>query len=245
MARRWNIQAGVLELCLASLFTGGKDSVYATHLVQQSGRDVKHLLTIVSENPESWMFHTVNIDAAGMVAKSMGIPQTIFRTLGNRDRELLDLREAISSLSVEGVVSGAISSQYQKKRIDSICRALDMEHITPLWGRQGARLLEEMIGSGMVIMVTAVAARGLSESWLGKLIDALALEELRELNLKYGVDICGDGGEMETIVLEAPWFLGKVEVKKARRVWERDSGRYIIEEAELKPKRNTRSPKSW
>ncbi|MBS7619035.1 diphthine--ammonia ligase [Candidatus Bathyarchaeota archaeon] len=232
-----NIQDRFFRLGLASLFTGGKDSTYATHLVQKRSGKVKHLLTMLSENPDSWMFHTANIDIAGMVAEAVGIPQTIFKTSGNRDEELEDLRKAISSLGVEGIVSGAISSSYQKKRIDSICSSLNIEHITPLWGMEGEKLLGEMIASDMVIMITAVAARGLDESWLGRFIDATALKELRELNLKYGVDICGDGGEMETIVLDAPWFSSRIEVRKARRLWERDSGRYIIIDAELKPKK--------
>lgn len=224
-------------MVLASLFTGGKDSTYATYLVQQRLGKVKHLLTMLSENPDSWMFHTANIDLAGMVAKAIGIPQTIFKTSGNRDEELEDLGKAISSLGVEGIISGAISSSYQKKRIDSICKNLNIEHISPLWRREGAKLLEEMIASGMIIIITAVAARGLDERWLGRLIDTKALKELREINLKYGVDICGDGGEMETIVLDAPWFHRRIKLKKARRVWERDSGRYIITDAVLKPKK--------
>ena len=224
-------------MVLASLFTGGKDSTYATYLVQQRLGKVKHLLTMLSENPDSWMFHTANIDLAGMVAKAIGIPQTIFKTSGNRDEELEDLGKAISSLGVEGIISGAISSSYQKKRIDSICKNLNIEHISPLWRRGGAKLLEEMVASGMIIMITAVAARGLDERWLGRLIDTKALKELREINLKYGVDICGDGGEMETIVLDAPWFHRRIKLKKARRVWERDSGRYIITDAVLKPKK--------
>lgn len=233
----WNIKNKVFKLGLVSLFTGGKDSTYATHLVQRGFGEIKHLLTMVSDNPDSWMFHTVNIGIAAMVAEAMGIPQTLFKTSGDRDKEFEDLRAAISSLSVEGVVSGAISSSYQKKRIDGICRDLNIEHITPLWGMEGAELVEEMVASGMVIMITAVAARGLDEGWLGKFIDARALEELRELNLKYGVNVCGDGGEMETLVLDAPWFHSRIEVKKAKRVWERDNGRYIITDAELKPKK--------
>jgi len=221
---------------LASLFTGGKDSTYATLLVAEGGDEVAYLVTMVPMRRDSWMFHTVNIYMAGMVAEALGIDHINGATVGEKERELDDLKRTLEGLDVDGVVSGAIASTYQRSRVDRICDELGLEHRAPLWGREGRTLLEEMLSEGLVIVVTSVAARGLDPGWLGRVLDGAAVEELAELHRRFGVDICGDGGEMETLVLDAPWFRCRLEITRARSVWDGVSGTYHVEEARLLPK---------
>lgn len=221
---------------LASLFTGGKDSTYATRLAAEGGDEVAYLVTMHPRRGDSWMFHTVNIHLAGMVAEAVGIEQVTAATSGEKELELEDLKGTLSGLEVDGVVSGAIASTYQRSRVDRICDELGLEHRAPLWGRDGRGLLEEMLSAGLVIVVTAVAARGLDQRWLGLVLDAAAVEELAELHQRFGVDVCGDGGEMETLVLDAPWFRSRLEITRARTVWDGIRGSYLVEEARLRPK---------
>lgn len=228
---------------LASLFTGGKDSTYSTHLVAEGGDEVAHLVTMIPRRTDSWMFHTANIHVAGMVAEALGIDHVVGVTEGEKELELEDLKRTLAALDVDGVVSGAIASTYQRSRFDRICGDLGLEHIVPLWGRSGRALLGEMLSGGLVIVVTSVAARGLDSLWLGRVLDDAAVEELAELHRRFGVDVCGDGGEMETLVLDAPWFRHRLEIARASSVWNGVSGRYRVEEARLLPKGNyTRSP---
>jgi len=222
---------------LASLFTGGKDSTYATRLAEKGGDEVVYLVTMIPRRVDSWMFHTVNIHLAGMVAEALGIDHVVGATEGEKERELEDLRETLAGLDVDGVVSGAIASSYQRSRVDGICDELSLEHRAPLWGRGGRALLEEMLSEGLVIVVTAVAALGLDSLWLGRVLDDAAVEELAGLNRRFGVDVCGDGGEMETLVLDAPWFRRRLEITKATTMWDGISGRYQVEEARLFSKR--------
>ena len=221
---------------LASLFTGGKDSTYATRLAAEGGDEVAHLVTMHSRRGDSWMFHTVNIHLAHMVAEAVGIDHITAATSGEKERELDDLKRALGGLDVDGVVSGAIASTYQRSRVERICDELGLEHRAPLWGRDGRGLLEEMLSAGLIVVVTAVAARGLDRRWLGRVLDARAVDELDELHRRFGVDVCGDGGEMETLVLDAPWFRSRLEITRARSVWDGVSGSYLVEEARLLPK---------
>lgn len=221
---------------LASLFTGGKDSTYATRLVEKGGDEVAHLVTMIPVRVDSWMFHTVNIHLAGMVAEALGIDHVVETTEGEKERELEDLRETLAGLDVDGVVSGAIASSYQRSRVDRICGELGLEHRAPLWGRSSRALLEEMLSEGLVIVVTAVAALGLDSQWLGRTLDYATVEELAGLNRRFGVDVCGDGGEMETLVLDAPWFHKRLEITKVSAMWDGVSGRYRVDEARLLPK---------
>jgi diphthine-ammonia ligase len=218
---------------LASLFSGGKDSTYATHLAAEGGAEVACLVTMRSRREDSWMFHTVNIGLAPMVAEAFGIEIVTAETGGEKETELEDLFETLRGLEVEGLVSGAIASTYQRKRVDRICEELGLVHVAPLWGRDGFDLLGEMISEGLVVIVTAVAAMGLDQSWLGRVLDQEAAEELRDLNQRFGVDVCGEGGEMETLVLDAPWFKKRLDIVSARSVWDGVRGSYLVEEAML------------
>ena len=49
------------KLKLAVLFSGGKDSCYALYLAQKQGHEIKCLVSMFSENPDSFMFHYPNI----------------------------------------------------------------------------------------------------------------------------------------------------------------------------------------
>lgn len=225
-----------MRMRLASLFTGGKDSTYATHLATEGGDDVAYLVTMHPRRSDSWMFHTVNIHLAKMVAEAIGIDHVAAATSGEKERELDDLKRVLGGLDVDGVVSGAIASTYQRSRVDRICDELGMEHNIPLWRRDARKLLEEMLVADLVIVVTAVAARGLDQRWLGRVLDSAAVTELAELHRRFGVDVCGDGGEMETLVLDAPWFRSRLEITKARMVWDGGSGCYLVDGARFRPK---------
>ena len=224
-----------MKVRLAALFTGGKDSTYAAHLAEDLG-ELRYLVTMIPQREDSWMFHTVNIELASLIAEAYGVEHVAASTSGVKEEELQDLRRVLEGLDVDAVISGAIASNYQRRRIDKLCQQLGLKHITPLWGRNSAELLKEMLEAGLRIMVTGVAALGLDERWLGRIIDEEALRELLELNRRYGINICGDGGEMETLVLDAPWFRYRVEILEAERLWDGISGVYHIRRAELIPK---------
>jgi diphthine-ammonia ligase len=218
---------------LASLVSGGKDSVYATHLATRGGKEVAYLVTMKSRREDSWMFHTVNTHLVPLIGRALSIETVVAETSGVKEEEIRDLAQVLSTLVIEGLVTGAIASTYQRDRVDRICGELGLEHIAPLWGRESLGLLREMLSEGMTIMVTAVAARGLNEMWLGRVLDDNAVEELAALHRRFGVDVCGEGGEMETLVIDAPWFGSRLEVVKATTHWDGIRGMYRVEEARL------------
>ena len=218
---------------LAGLFSGGKDSTLAARLAEEDGHQVPYLVTMRPENPDSYMFHTVNVDAAGLQAEAWGKQWVQAWTAGEKERELDDLKAVLAGLDVDGVVSGAIASSYQKDRVDRVCRELGLTHVSPLWGRDRVELLMQILVEGMRVIVTAVAAYGLDESWLGRELNLEAIFQLLRLRKDYGVDPCGEGGEYESLVVDAPWFSHKIEISKAEKTWDGVSGRYHVLEARL------------
>ncbi len=217
---------------LASLLSGGKDSVYAAHLMQRE-HQLSYMVSMKPENPNSYMFHTVNIDVTRLQAEAWGIPYVEAKTEGEKENELDDLKETLSTLDIDGVITGAIASKYQADRVNRLCHELGLTHLSPLWARNREQLLHEMLSNGMQIIFSAVAAHGLDQSWLGEPLTPERITELRNLNDRFGVDMCGEGGEYESLVVDAPWFTRRIEIHEAERTWDGVSGRYNIKKAQL------------
>lgn len=223
---------------LAALFSGGKDSTYSIYLAKQAGHEVKYLCTVISENPDSFMYHTPNIGMTFLQSQCLGIQLVSVRSSGEKEKEVEDLKKLLNGLNVEGVLAGAIASKYQYDRVKRVCEELSLKTVTPLWGIDQAELLKKMIESGFEIILTAVAAEGLGEKWLGRKIDLKALKELKGLKKKYGINVAGEGGEYESLVLDCPLFQKRIEITESEKVWDEktNSGKLLIKDAKLADK---------
>ena len=218
---------------VAALITGGKDSALALQRALKLGYEVEVLVTMIPQREDSWMFHFPNIHMADLFAKAVEIPLVKAETVGEKEKELKDLKNLLATLDVEGVVSGAISSWYQKQRIDKVCQELGFEAIAPLWQEDPEQLLKEMISKNFEVMIIGVYAYGFDETWLGRKIDLTTMANLVALNDEYQVSLVGEGGEYETLVLDAPFFKKKIQILQAERIWENHSGYLLVKEAKL------------
>ena len=112
------------------LFSGGKDSTYAAYLAKNSGNELSCLITVVSENPESYMFHTPSISKVKKQAEVMNIPLLIQETKGQKEKELKDLENVIQKakkeFEIEAVITGSVESVYQASRVQKICDNLKL-----------------------------------------------------------------------------------------------------------------------
>uniref|UniRef100_A0A663DRG3 Diphthine--ammonia ligase n=2 Tax=Aquila chrysaetos chrysaetos TaxID=223781 RepID=A0A663DRG3_AQUCH len=119
---------------------------------------------------------------------------------------------------VEGVSVGAILSDYQRVRVEDVCRRLNLQPLAYLWRRKQEILLKEIISSNIQAIIIKVAAFGLDpDKHLGKTLDQME-PDLLELSEKYGVHVCGEGGEYETFTLDCPLFKKKIVVDSAEVV---------------------------
>jgi len=222
---------------IAALFSGGKDSTFALYNAIRQGHKIRYLVTIFPERQDSWMFHHPCIELTKLQSEALGIRQIIEKTKGEKEKELEDLKKALEKIKdkIEGVVSGAIASRYQKNRIDKVCKELKLKSITPLWNKNPEELFEEEIKSGFEIIITAVSAAGLDENWLGKKIDLESIKELKDLSKKFGFNLVFEGGEAETIVLNSPIFKKKIDFHDSEKIWDSktNSGYLIIKNARL------------
>ncbi|HID17566.1 TPA: TIGR00289 family protein [Candidatus Bathyarchaeota archaeon] len=218
----------------AALFSGGKDSAYALWCALHQGFDIAFLVTVVPEAPDSYMFHYPNVEWTKLQAEALGLPIKLVKVKGGKEGEVESLKERLKGLGgFEGLVSGAIASEYQKRRLDALCEELGLVGYAPLWGKDPEALLREEVEAGFEIIITACMARGLTESWLGRRIDKTSLPELAGLCRKYGVHPTFEGGEAETFVLDCPIFKKRISILEREVRWSGESGYLIIKRAKL------------
>ena len=220
----------------AVLFSGGKDSVMALNYAIENGDDVKYLLSIKSENDESYMFHVPNIHMTELISQAVEIPLIEVKTAGVKEEELEDLKEGfkqLKELGIEAIYTGALFSTYQKSRIENLADELDIKAISPYWHKDPKEYMELVIDSGFKVIISGVFAYGLDEKWLGRLIDRQALEELEKISEKTYLHLAFEGGEAETLVIDGPIFKKRIEILKADIDWHLDSGTYNVTDAGL------------
>jgi ABC transporter with metal-binding/Fe-S-binding domain ATP-binding protein len=221
-------------LKVAVLFSGGKDSTYAAWIAQHQGWDVEALVSVLPKGVESLMFHFPNVRWTKIQAEAMGLPH---RTIDAGQDELLGLREGLhetqEALGIDGVVTGAVASDYQKSRIDQICDMLGLKSFAPLWRKDPQILVNDLRSFGFKIILSGVGAAGLDESWLGQELTDRRWDLLEKVSKKHGIHLTGEGGEYETFVIDAPHFERRVSVDKTVNRWDGQSGYLVIEQASL------------
>jgi ABC transporter with metal-binding/Fe-S-binding domain ATP-binding protein len=224
---------------LGVLCSGGKDSLFACYLAMQK-EEVACLISVRSKNEESYMFHTPNVHLVPLQAEAAGLPLVSVETEGIEEDELSDLSRAISLAverhGIEGVVTGALLSVYQATRVQRICRDLDLWCFNPLWYTDQEAYMERLIGAGFRAVVAGVFAAPFGASWLGRAIDREALADLKQYARKYRITLTGEGGEYETLVLDAPFFTRKIVIEESVQEYANYRGILRVRRATLEAK---------
>ncbi|MCX6799420.1 MAG: diphthine--ammonia ligase, partial [Candidatus Diapherotrites archaeon] len=231
---------------IAALFSGGKDSCLALWLMQRQNYGVACLVSVIPENPDSFMYHKPDLNILKMQSEALGIPLVVKKTKGDKEKELSALREALAEakekFGVEGVVSGALYSNYQRERIQKICNSMRLRLFSPLWHLRQEDELRELRRSGFVFVLTKIAAMGLGGKWLGKEISEDEIKQLEGISYKIGFNVAGEGGEYESLVLDAPNFKKRIVIKKSEKKMSGDfTGVFLVKSASLERKKKPRA----
>lgn len=225
---------------VAALISGGKDSCYNMMQCIAAGHQIVALANlrpaenqVESDELDSYMYQTVGHHAIDLYAEAMSLPlyrrtirgksvdtgQVYTRCEGDEVEDLYELLKLVKEKEeVEGISVGAILSDYQRVRVENVCKRLNLQPLAYLWQRNQEDLLREMISSNIQAIIIKVAALGLDpDKHLGKTLDQME-PYLLELSKKYGVHVCGEGGEYETFTLDCPLFKKKIIVDSSEVV---------------------------
>ena len=224
---------------LGVLFSGGKDSTLPLQKAAEKEETVC-LITLVSKHKESLMFHTPNISVTKLQSDALDLPLIQRETTGKPQAELEDLERAIAQavkeFRIQGIVSGAIESVFQSERIQRICNTLGLWCFNPLWKRNQKKLLEEVVAKGYRVIISGVFAYPLDRTWLGKGLTNELIRKLLNLQNMYGLSPSGEGGEIETTVLDAPMFKKRIEILDYQIEAKGNTGIFNIKQARLAKK---------
>jgi diphthine-ammonia ligase len=251
-----------------ALVSGGKDSCFNILHCLAQGHELVCLANLYppqqdNDEIDSYMYQTVGHDVLTLYEKCIGKPMYRQPILGNASNQELeykkiddndeteDLFKLLSTVlkkhpDVEGVSVGAILSSYQRTRVEDVCSRLGLTSLAYLWQRNQADLMNEMCQSGMDARIIKVAAIGLDDSNLGMSLQQIH-PKLKQLNQMFGVHICGEGGEFETTVLDAPFFeFGRIKIVEKKIVKHtNDDVWYLKMKVEFEPKENQSEIIDW
>ncbi|KAG1892328.1 meiotically up-regulated 71 protein [Suillus subluteus] len=253
-----------------ALLSGGKDSCYNLSHCNANGHQLVAAATLSPQSGkdeiDSYMYQTVGQDAIEFVAHALEVP--LYRrviqgdaieqnaeygsrsaggagVLGDETEDLYTLLEHVKvhHPDVQGVSVGAILSNYQRVRVEHVCHRLSLTPLAYLWQRDQAELLSEMIAVGIKSVLIKVAGIGLTVKHLGKTLNGMQ-DTLTRLNSLYGLHICGEGGEYETLTLDSPLFKHRIVLDETEVVMHTDNEfapvAYLrIKRASLHPKESS------
>ncbi len=223
---------------VAILASGGKDSTYAAWWAGLQGWEVVSLVTVLVRGEDSMMFQLQNSWIAGLQASSIGTSWKPVFSDGEEEGEIVDLEMALCGkedaslsteqmwpegveapgeleihsgpLEIDGLVVGALRSDYQKTRIERMCERLGVRSFCPLWHKDQCEHMESLVEHGFEVVFTSVSTEGMDERWIGRKLDEESLRLLKEASREYRFNLDGEGGEFETIVTDAPHMKRKI-----------------------------------
>lgn len=209
---------------VVALVSGGKDSCFAALKCIQHGHTLSCLANLypsdVIGQRDSFMYQTQGYELLPSLAECMALPlerRPIQGSSLNQDLvyeecsagdEVEDLYQLLCQVkrnhpSVNAVCSGAVLSTYQRTRVENVCQRLGLLSLAYLWNRDQSDLLDEMIKAGMDAVLVKACSMGLDHRHCGKSIAELQ-SQFHSLEKQFGFHVCGEGGEYETLTLNAP-----------------------------------------
>ncbi|MEM1659498.1 MAG: diphthine--ammonia ligase [Candidatus Jordarchaeales archaeon] len=198
-------------------WSGGKDSCLAFCEALRRGLRVSHLVNFVYGGLVR--SHGVSAGLVRLQAELAGLPVVQVET-GWEDYEYNFKRAALSliPLGVKGMVFGDIYVEEHRRWVERVCGELGLEAVEPLWGMKPRGVISRLLDYGIEAVIVSARSSIIGEEWAGRLVSWEFVDFLEER----GIDVCGENGEYHTLVVKAPVFRGRVNVKVERVVREGD-----------------------
>jgi len=217
---------------VVALISGGKDSVYAMVEAVRLGHTIQCVANLHPSNDadddiDSWTYQTVGHSIIPAIAEALDLPlirapivgksvNTALQYTQTKGDEVEDLFRLIQKVkqqfpSVTAVLSGAVLSNYQRTRVEDVCLRLGLAPLAFLWQRDQYELVTDIVDSEVDAIVAKVACIGLGPSHVGRHLSDV-VPTLVSLHEKFGVHVAGEGGEYETLTVDAPIYKSRIVV---------------------------------
>ena len=202
---------------IAVLSSGGKDSSAAWWWAMCRGWEIAAVVTVDIQDGDSHMFQVPSTNWVERQALLANVPWVNVPASGSVEDEIEALEQALSKLEIDGIVSGALRSDFQKQRLECMSQRLNIHSFSPLWHQTPIEHLKGMVEAGFQIMLTSVSCEGLDHTWLGHVLTESSLLELHALSKQHRFNVDGEGGEYETYVLGGPIWSRALQVEGSKQ----------------------------
>ncbi|KAJ6951603.1 diphthine--ammonia ligase-like [Populus alba x Populus x berolinensis] len=155
---------------VVALVSGGKDSCYAMMKCIQYGHEIVALANLMPADDsvdelDSFMYQTVGHQIIVSYAECMGLPHQTLNYKTTPGDEVEDMFVLLNEVkrqipSITAVSSGAIASDYQRLRVESVCSRLGLVSLAYLWKQDQSLLLQEMITNGILAITVKLEGHG-------------------------------------------------------------------------------------
>ena len=95
------------------------------------------------------MFQVPSTHVVERQAALAGVPWVNVNTSGEVPQDIEVLEQALSQLNIDGFVSGALRSDYQKARLERMAERLGVVSWTPLWHQSGHDHVKGMLSRAL------------------------------------------------------------------------------------------------
>lgn len=203
-------------------WSGGKDSCLACYKAIKMGYKISHLMNFITAEYQRVALHGIRKELIQKQAESIGLPLVQKEVIsGPESNYEMVFKETIRVLlpgGIKGLVCGDIYLQEHKQWLEARCAELGIELVEPLWGMRTEDIMDEFLNAGFQSLLVSARPEserpqtGLPKEWIGKIIDRDFVQYLKKH--KPYIDLCGEGGEYHTFVINGPLFKKKIEIKQ-------------------------------
>lgn len=188
-------------------WSGGKDSAWALHLLQQDSTiEIVGLLTTINAQFSRVAMHGFRHKLLEMQAEAAGLPLWPVPLPWPCSNEQYEA--AMSACCARAVAEGVNAIAFGDLFLEDIrayreARLVQtgLEPLFPCWHIPTAQLARQMIASGIRAHLVCVDPLQLDRTFAGRLFDEALLNDLPR-----SVDPCGERGEFHTFVSAGPMF---------------------------------------
>jgi uncharacterized protein (TIGR00290 family) len=222
---------------VAILYSGGKDSTFAIDLAKSKGWDIRYLLSVKPTRTDCYLFHYATVEHTQHFAQMLGV-RRVLKACDVADPALeaeIVKKAVLSEEPVDAVVLGGIG--LQETQLRSIQKALlphGIEVFAAHAGDDHVAVMKQMIAKGYKFMISQVAADGLDEHWLGRVLQSEKdVDALVACADRYGFHAGGEGGHYDTFTIDGPLFTHALDVKILEKRMETACSGHLI--ADVQP----------
>jgi uncharacterized protein (TIGR00290 family) len=196
-------------------WSGGKDSCLAFLRTLDAGLEPVALVTMLTEEGVRTRSHGLPVDVVEAQAAALDLPLVAKSTSwAGYEEAFVSALRAGRELGAARVVYGDIDLVDHRRWDERVSAGVGLDAVLPLWQQPRSELLVELLDRGVEARLVAARDGLVPQELLGRTLDGALLTELAAL----GIDPCGEEGEYHTVVVDAPPFSRRLELRQGERV---------------------------